>query len=385
MEDRDAKNLFSEALVEGLREAFAHIERKLAYKAVVLTGYDSYFASGGTKETLLAIHAGNVKFTDRKVFQLPLDCKLPVIAAMQGEGIGAGWTRGMFADVALLSEESRYVSPYMEYGFTPGAGATWILGETLGEEIARESLFTAQPYTGHELKDRGVRLLVLPRTDVEAAAVALAKQIARASRHELIALKRWLNAPAYEAMEETYRVELAMHETTFVGQSETLAQIQDKFQQESKPALAAPAQARVEAATPSDAGEAHASVTATLRTLLANELQMRESDVDENAQFVDLGLDSIAGVSWIRKINEKYRTSVEATKIYNFPTLAQLSRHVKGEAEQHGTLSQPQAQTPPAVVVGPPLPVSAGLAVATAELTSPRGQTAPRSARAPPL
>jgi len=37
-----------------LREVFAHVEESRAYKVVVLTGYDTYFASGGTKETLLA-------------------------------------------------------------------------------------------------------------------------------------------------------------------------------------------------------------------------------------------------------------------------------------------------------------------------------------------
>jgi enoyl-CoA hydratase/carnithine racemase len=102
MEDREAKNMFSEALLEGMEEAFAHIERRPDYKVVVLTGYDSYFASGGTKESLLAIQEGKARFTDFKVIQQPLDCKLPVIAAMQGHGVGAGWMLGMFADVALL-------------------------------------------------------------------------------------------------------------------------------------------------------------------------------------------------------------------------------------------------------------------------------------------
>ena len=155
MEDRDAKNMFSDAFIEGVREVFAHIEQTPAYKVVILTGYDSYFASGGTKESLLAIQAGKARFTDSKIFQLPLDCRLPVIAAMQGHGIGAGWSLGMFADLVLLSEESRYVSPYMDYGFTPGAGATLILAEKIGQDLARESLLTAQPYTGRELKERG--------------------------------------------------------------------------------------------------------------------------------------------------------------------------------------------------------------------------------------
>ena len=84
-------------------------------------------------------------------------------------------------------------------------------------------------------------------------------------------------------------------------------------------------------------------ITATLKMLLANELQMRESDIGENVQFVDLGLDSITGVTWVRKINEKYQASIEAIKLYSYPTLAQLSRYVKEEAEKHGTLPKQDA------------------------------------------
>ena len=161
MEDQQAKNMFSDALMEGILEVFAHVERTAGYKVVILTGYDSYFASGGTKEGLLAIQAGKIKFTDSKMVQAALDCKLPVIAAMQGHGIGAGWVLGMLADVVLLSEESHYVSPYMNYGFTPGAGATYILGDKMGQDLAWESLLTGQQYTGLELQQRGLLLQIL--------------------------------------------------------------------------------------------------------------------------------------------------------------------------------------------------------------------------------
>jgi enoyl-CoA hydratase/carnithine racemase len=50
LEDRGAKNMFSDAFVDGVKEAFAHIAGSPAYKVVVLTGYDTYFSSGGTKE-----------------------------------------------------------------------------------------------------------------------------------------------------------------------------------------------------------------------------------------------------------------------------------------------------------------------------------------------
>jgi polyketide synthase PksL len=264
---------------------------------------------------------------------------------MQGHGIGAGLTLGLFADVVLLSEESRYVSPYMDYGFTPGAGATYILGDAIGRDLARETLLTARPYAGTELKARGLRLLILPRTEVYTAAMVLARQIAQTPRHRLIELKRQLTGYVREALEETYRLELAMHDKTFVGRFDTLAQIQTNFYPEIVKPTVDPTQSKVKQ-VPSVGGDVLSTVTARLKTLLANELLMRESDIDEDAQFVDLGLDSISGVAWVRKINEKYQTSIEPTKVYSYPTLAQLSRYVQAEANRRDTPSSPGA--PPA-------------------------------------
>jgi acyl transferase domain-containing protein/enoyl-CoA hydratase/carnithine racemase/SAM-dependent methyltransferase len=380
MEEREARNMFSDDLIAGLNEAFAHIARTPAYKVVVLTGYDSYFASGGTKESLMSIQAGKLRFTDQKLFQLPLDCRLPVIAAMQGHGLGAGWALGMFADVVLLSEESRYVSPYMSYGFTPGAGATWILADRMGQDLARESLLTAQAQTGRELKARGLRLPVLRRADVLPAALALASRMAQAPRERLIALKRQLTAYMHQPLEETYQRELAMHDRTFVGHADTAEKIRADFYPEVAEVAAAPAPpARTAERAAASGSETLRSVLASIRMLLAAELQMSESDVDENAQFVDLGLDSIAGVAVLRKVNAKYGTAVEATKIYSYPTLALLARYVREQAEQNGTLAVAAAP-----VVAPSSPRKIAPVPATGagarKLTSWRRGTAPRLA-----
>src|SRR6267142_534126 len=251
----------------------------------------------------------------------------------------------MFAEVVLLSEESRYVSPYMNYGFTPGAGATWVIAEKAGPDLARESLLTGRQYAGSELKARGPGLVVLPRAQVREAAMILARQMAQGSRQQLIALKRQLTGHVQPTLEETYRLELAMHEKTFVGRSDTLAQIEKSFYQEAEvaPAAGQPAPIAAEALhSPADS-EVLPAITATLKTLLAQELQMRESDIDPAGQFIDLGLDSISGVTWVRKINELYHTSIAAAALYSHSALDQLSGHVKEEAEKQGTLAKPKA------------------------------------------
>ncbi|MCD4501533.1 SDR family NAD(P)-dependent oxidoreductase [Chromobacterium vaccinii] len=319
LEDRAAKNMFSDAFSAGLREAFAHVAASRAYKAVVLTGYDQYFSSGGTQETLLAIHEGSVRFNDNPIFRLPLDCEIPVIAAMQGHAIGAGWALGMFADFALLAEESRYYSPYMGYGFTPGAGATLVFPLEAGRDLALESLMTAREYSGADLARRGMPQQALPRGEVLAEALALAGRIARHPRSLLLACKRSRSAPLRRELDEAIARELEMHERTFVGQAGALARIQGGFGAGAAVDKAAPA-----AAPARDAGK----VAERLRSLLAQELRMDEVEIVDDEPFVSLGLDSITGVTWIRRINEDYGTDIEAVRIYSYPTLAQLARHV---------------------------------------------------------
>ncbi|WP_206538820.1 Clp protease/crotonase-like domain-containing protein, partial [Aquimarina macrocephali] len=73
---------------------------------------------------------------------------------------------------------------------------------------------------------------VLSRKNIYTAALTLARQIARQSRSSLVAIKDQLTGHLKGRLEETYSRELAMHEKTFVGRSDTLQQIESNFHQE---------------------------------------------------------------------------------------------------------------------------------------------------------
>ncbi|HET8891421.1 MAG TPA: beta-ketoacyl synthase N-terminal-like domain-containing protein, partial [Candidatus Angelobacter sp.] len=228
-----------------------------------------------------------------------------------------------------------------------------------------------------------------------------------------------------EQLEETYRLELAMHEKTFVGQAETLAQIHENFYEEieestggkQQAAASAPtATATVTSTIDNDAlpavtteqpavtlvnssidSDVLSEVIASLKTLLADELRMRESDIHEDVEFIDLGLDSISGVTWLRRVNEKYHTSIEATKVYSYPTLTHLSRYVKEEAERHGTLSREYAPSAikmpaapakseasqPTMATSTPLASKTATNVGAKKLASRRGRRAARFSGTP--
>lgn len=228
MEDRDSRNSFSPALVTGLVETFRAAQSSPSYRAIILTGYDNYFCSGGTRDELMSIHAGKMKFTDLPIFDLALRCEIPVISAMQGHAIGGGFVMGLYSDFTLLGKECVYATNFMKYGFTPGMGATLVVPLRLGSSLGSEMLFSAEAFRGGDLQERGCPLRIVPKKDVLAASVQLAKTLAEKPRLALVTLKQHLSRTVRQQLDETIRQELAMHALTF-HQQEVAANITNAF------------------------------------------------------------------------------------------------------------------------------------------------------------
>ena len=341
--DRATKNAFSPGLTRGIHELFEHIEAHPEYKVAILTGYDRYFASGGTKEGLLSIHQGTARYSDAPLYELPLRCEIPVIAAMQGHAIGAGWSFGMFCDQVVLAEDAIYSSRFMRYGFTPGFGSTLIFERRFGRDLGREILFAARDYAGRDLQRRGVPMPVVPAQEVLPLALEQAHRLAVSSRQTLIAAKQRATRRLLERLPGIVRAELAMHDRTFVGNAGALEGIELHFDTPAAepgiPANPAPVPPAVPSAENLD------QLTNTLRETLAEELRMTPEEIDEDAPFTDMGLDSITGVSWVRRVNKRFGLSISANEVYHAPTLGEFARLVRDRLTPAGG-GQPVGNSP---------------------------------------
>ncbi|NQX71853.1 polyketide synthase dehydratase domain-containing protein [Paenibacillus alba] len=80
-----------------------------------------------------------------------------------------------------------------------------------------------------------------------------------------------------------------------------------------------------------------------LATSLAEALYMDVEDIDIDATFIDLGLDSIVGVEWMRTLNAMYRTSIAAAKIYEYPTIRKFAEYLEQELNKPGQVGLQQA------------------------------------------
>ncbi len=220
MHDEVNKNTFTEKLIAGLIQSFEEAESNEQCKCIVLTGFGNYFATGGRQDDLLAIQEGKNSFLDagigeKNIYSLPLECKLPVISAMQGHAIGGGLAMGLFADFVFLSKESVYAASFMKYGFTPGFGSTCIFPEKLGLVLGEEFLMTARTYRGVQLEQRGIPFEVYARKMVLEKALELAELLAEKPRRSLILLKAHLTEQLRKKLPEMIQKELRMHDETF--------------------------------------------------------------------------------------------------------------------------------------------------------------------------
>ncbi|WP_417694849.1 SDR family NAD(P)-dependent oxidoreductase [Roseibium sp.] len=339
MNERDGCNMFTPAFMDGLEEAFAKIGELSDAKVVVLTGHASYFACGGTADGLAELQRGEGKFTDRCIYSLPLSCPLPVIAAMQGHGIGAGWSLGMYCDQAVFASEGSYHSNYLWYGFTPGAGATMIFPHRLGDALGREVLFTAREYRGKELAQRATHLTVLPSRDVLSKAMTAAHNLARKSKAELLDLKASQSQSLRDSLDAVLSREFVMHQKTLIGNQVVNERIAEKF-----------GPAPVEASANSPAGQ---GVKAAVIASLAEDLMIAAEDINEGGSFLELGLDSILAVTWIRNLNKQFQIDLPATVVYAYPTVGALADHVVQLAGVSLPETKPQDSTSPEPVASP--------------------------------
>ncbi len=215
MEDRASRNRFSPEFIAGVETAFAEVAAREEARAVVIHGYDHYFCCGGTREELALLASGKAAFTDFPFFDSLLRCPVPVIAAMQGHAIGGGFVFGLYADIVVLGQECLYNTNFMQYGFTPGMGATWVLPTRLGSTLGWEMLFSARNYHGGELRERGAPVQVVPKREVIPHAIAQAREIALKSPVALRELKKAYTASVCVDHAAAVQREVAMHAVTF--------------------------------------------------------------------------------------------------------------------------------------------------------------------------
>jgi len=214
MRDSAGGNAMTAPWVSALLAAYAAVAAHATARVVLLTGLPEVFCSGASRDTLADLVAGRLDPTELTLGRRLLELPIPVVAAAEGHAIGGGFALLVSCDLAVLARESRYGANFTALGITPGMGMTRLLEQVVPPALARELLYVGDLRRGTTFEGTGSFNGIVPRAEVRARALMLARALAEKPRATLVHLKRNLALPRLRAFDDAAPLEAKMHAET---------------------------------------------------------------------------------------------------------------------------------------------------------------------------
>lgn len=192
----DTMNSITPHVLDALEDVLDAAETDSQVRVLVIRGAGKAFSVGMDIDYLgdcFADPAGVfVPFTTR--FHALLDrieaLPIPVVAAVNGLARAGGLELLLACDLVVAADSARVADHHIEFGIVPGAGATVRAVRKLGDQRARELLFTGRWFTGAEMVEHGLAIRAVPADRLDAAADELAGSMSGRSPQCLASMKR---------------------------------------------------------------------------------------------------------------------------------------------------------------------------------------------------
>ncbi|MEV3909491.1 enoyl-CoA hydratase family protein [Streptomyces canus] len=191
------------ALADAVRAA----GRDPRVRCVVLAAKGRGFNAGVDIKELQARGPGALVGANRgcfEAFSAVYECEVPVVAAVRGFCLGGGIGLVGNADVVVASEDAVFGLPELDRG---ALGAATHLSRLVPQHLMRALYYTSRTVTAAELHALGSVWRVVPRDELNAAALELAREIAAKDGELLRLAKAAINGIDPVDVRRSYRFE----------------------------------------------------------------------------------------------------------------------------------------------------------------------------------
>ena len=137
-------------------------------------------------------------------FSAVYDCQVPVVVAVNGFCVGGGIGLVGNADVIVASDDAVFGLPEVDRG---ALGAATHLSRLVPQHLMRTLYYTAQNVTAQQLHHFGSVYKVVPRADLDAAALEVAALIAAKDTRVIRRAKEAINRIDPVDVKTAYRIE----------------------------------------------------------------------------------------------------------------------------------------------------------------------------------
>ncbi|HKK29205.1 MAG TPA: enoyl-CoA hydratase/isomerase family protein [Alphaproteobacteria bacterium] len=220
---------------EEMMLVFDTLSDLLDVRVAVLTGEGKCFSAGADIRARAGKERGPGEHWQgsrhaRECFHSIMECKKPVIAAINGPALGAGLAVAASCDILLAAEEARLGLPEIDVGLLGGGRHTMRL---FGHSKTRRMMFTGLRLSGQELADLNAVEKCVPLADLMPEAMKLAEEIASKSPVAMSLAKHALNTIEEMSIRDGYRFEQSM--TGDLGKYEDSKEAMRAFAEKRKP------------------------------------------------------------------------------------------------------------------------------------------------------
>jgi enoyl-CoA hydratase/carnithine racemase len=169
-------------------QLFASILRELHSRAdlgaVVLRGEGASFSSGRDTQVLGHRSDGQDDLTFVADAQantgLISSMPVPVVAALRGWVIGAGFERALHCDVRIATPDTRMSLPEVSYGLVPDTGGVARLFALAGPAVTKDVVLTGRILSAGEALSLGIVTRIVESDELDTTALQMARAVAAA-------------------------------------------------------------------------------------------------------------------------------------------------------------------------------------------------------------
>ena len=151
-----------------------HCEEDSSIRAVVIRGAGGHFSAGGDVKGMKARLDQGVNTTrsgiragGEFIMRLKTISK-PTIAWIEGAAAGVGMSIALACDFSIAAEDTKMVFAFVNIGFVPDGGITYMLSRAVGTVRATELLMSGRKFTAAEAKSWGMITEAVPKEELEA-------------------------------------------------------------------------------------------------------------------------------------------------------------------------------------------------------------------------
>ena len=238
--DRPPVNALDRTTREGFVALLEELHEREDVRAIVLTARGKLFCAGADirEKQALGARAGDLMRADRvtrDAFFTLLDIGKPVIAAVNGGALGAGFVLAACCDIILAAEDAWFAMPEIDVG--QGGGAS-ILQRILPPAKMRRMMLTGERVPAAELHRLGAVESVHPAAELLPAAIALATTIAQKSPTAVRRIRSSFGTVEALGLRDGFRLEQAY--TTELSRSADAEEARRAFFEKRKPDFGGP-------------------------------------------------------------------------------------------------------------------------------------------------